>query len=500
MERFFAIIDLGSNSVRLVLYRVDENKIVYEIDNIKSVLRLSSRINAAGEIDQTGVEMLLECLKNYKRFCISYDIHQIHGVATAALRSAANREEILERIEQETNIRFRLLEGKEEAYYGYLAIINSMDTKEAITIDMGGGSTELTYFQNRLLKESYSFSFGALSLMQKFGEETDGLRDYVTRKLLTQHWIVGKRCPIIIMGGTARNLARVHQRQNGYSLSILHNYEMNKNQLAQLLDWVKPLSGEQRRTIKGLSKDRVDIFPIGLCVFLSVMEVVGAENLYISTKGLRDGILFEILFKDHPLINLPGILNFSVRQLMNHYKVNVPRSLHVAELTLQLFDGLKNEKLHSMGERERLLLECSSMLHDIGRFIHHIESSKHTFYLIENALLFGVTNRERLIIALIASYKNNRQLHQLANRHSDILTIEDVALSAQLGALLALARSLERHYAKSIQRVSFISAKKSLQIKMMAKEPLYWAWDDPKLQEAMKRAGKAYNISIILTE
>ena len=256
MERLFAIIDLGSNSVRLVLYRVDENEIVQEIHNMKSVLRLSSRINEKGEIDKIGVEMLLNCLKKYKQFCTEYSIHRIHGIATAALRSAANREEILNWIEQETNIQFRLLEGKEEAYYGYLAIVNTIDVDEAITIDIGGGSTELTYFQNRILKESYSFPFGALSLTQKFGEDLDSLREYVTEKLLTQHWIVGKRCPVIVMGGTARNLARTHQRQRGYSLSILHNYELSKNQLVQLLNWIKPLPVDQRRMIKGLSKDR----------------------------------------------------------------------------------------------------------------------------------------------------------------------------------------------------------------------------------------------------
>lgn len=504
MEDKFAIIDLGSNSARLVVYRKEDVGTILEEDNIKSVLRLSSLMNQKGEISSTGVEKTIHCLKRYKQICDLRGIGQIYGIATAAVRSAMNKEDLLATIYNETGIQFRILDGNKEAYYGYLAIVNTMEYREAITIDIGGGSTEITYFKERELIESFSFPFGAVILTEKYlpsempsVDEIIHLKSLLQDQFSQENWIAGKKCPVIAMGGTARNIARVHQKRRQYSISSLHNYQMTYQDVEEILEWLRQVPLSKRREVNGLSKDRADIFLAGICVFLTLMESVQTDLLYTSNKGLRDGLLFEVNSKQGDVI-LPDVLEYGTQQFMNRYRVNAIHSQHVANLATQLFDELKKIHLHEWDESERKLLETSARLHDIGRSVNIIESTKHTRYLLENVLLIGCTHRERLIIALAASYKNNKQLQKWALSHQDILSKEDVETALKLGALIQIARFFDRMINQSVYKIQIADANKKVKINLFLKDQPWW--EEQELQDHLKRLSKAFGMSFILNE
>ncbi|HJV44181.1 MAG TPA: Ppx/GppA phosphatase family protein [Bacillota bacterium] len=483
----FGIIDLGSNSVRLVLYREDETGTIQEMDNVKSVLRLSSHINDRGEIDSEGKEALIECLKRYSQFCKARAVKIIYGIATAAIRSASNQSFLIQEIADETGIIFRVLNGEEEAYYGYLAVINTLAYREAITVDIGGGSTEITYFKDRKLIHSYSFPFGAVTLFQSFREDLSRIKQFVSEQLSSEKWMMGIKCPVIVMGGTARNLARIHQRKINYSLSSLHNYMMNRGDVEETLHEITEIPLEKRKEVNGLSKDRIDILPVGLAVFTAVMELVQSSTLITSNKGIRDGFLFErILAPNHKV--LPDILAYSTEQFMKRYRVNREHSEHVAEIAIQLFDQLETLACHTWGERERILLRTAALLHDIGRSINVIESTKHTFYLIENVLLHGVTHRERILIGLIASFKNNRQLVKFASAHP-FITKEDELLALQLGTLVLLARQLDRNMDQKVQKIEVHPLKKKLAVSLKYEQ---LQWMEEPIEDSLKKISKAF--------
>ncbi|RXT13867.1 Ppx/GppA phosphatase family protein [Ammoniphilus sp. CFH 90114] len=471
MEKF-AIIDLGSNSVRLVLYGQDDTGTVQELDNIKSVLRLSAHINEKKEVDNEGIMKTIACLRRYKQLCDVKGITKVLGVATAAIRHASNREEVIRYIHEQTGILFRVLTGEEEAYYGYLAIVNSMDLREAVTVDIGGGSTEVTYFKDRKLESTHSFPFGAVTLTQRFlksdpptQEELSRLSMFLTVELSTQPWLKNLKCPVVIMGGTARNLARMDQRKNQYSLSSLHNYPMDKQELEEMLRALSSFSLEQRKQVDGLSKDRADIVISGLCVFKQVMDGTQSDQLITSNKGLRDGILYELLHGQENLI-IPDVLDFSTHQFMKRYRVNIPHAFHVSHLATQIFDQLRQLKLHPFGERDRTLLKAAACLFDIGRSINIIESTKHTFYLIQNVLLMGVSHNERLTIGLIASYKNNKQVRKLAEQHTDLVDKENIHKAQVLGSVLLLARAMDRMMTNQVSEIKMSIGKNKIFVEL----------------------------------
>ena len=504
MQQKFAIIDLGSNSVRLVVYAQDESGAIYELDNIKSVIRLSSHINDKGEITKDGIKKTIKCLRRYKQFCNRRQITEIIGIATAAIRSAANQQYVLDLIQEETGLPFRVLNGEEEAYYGFLAAVNSVPVDEAITVDMGGGSTEVTYFKDRKIIHSHSFPFGVVTLTQQFMntqrptfDRLIELKKFIVEQFSSQSWILSKGCPIIAMGGTARNLARVHQRKRQYSMSSLHHYIMDTDEVGYVFDWLKQLPIEQRKEVQGLSKDRADIIVAGMGVFLHLMELTGSGHLIISNKGLRDGVLFEKSTRQGNQPVLQNVLRYSTEQFMKRYKADWSHCTHVAKLSVQLFDELKKESVHSYGERERALLEAGALLHDIGRSINIIESSRHTFYLLQNVLLTGATHKERLLIGLIASYKNNRQLREFSAAHQDILSKQDEHFVHKLGVLVLVARVLDRSMSQQVRSLELITLKKKIQLKLYLKEDKLWELD--LLEEHLQKLTKAFDIPFTIS-
>lgn len=469
MGKYIGIIDLGSNTARLVVYFVNGHGIFQEYDNVKRVLRLSNHICKDGKIDQNGFHKTIECLRQFKELCDAREVTEIIGVATAAVRQAQNGFELLQAIEQATGIQMRLLSGTEEARYGYMAVVNSMEVEHGITIDIGGGSTEITYFQDRKLLKSVSFPFGIVTLTKEFFRsevptplELRKMTLFLEQQFASQTWLANKRTPLIAMGGTARNLAKIHQRQLQYSMASLHHYTMSESEVGEVLDWVAKMPLEVRKNINGLSKDRADVIIAGITVLHVLLKWTGSDQLIISQKGLRDGVLYEKTLQDRNISGVDDVVMLSAEQFMHRYQVHQIHARHVRNLSLTLFDELNQMGLLEMGTAERKLLEVAALLHDIGRSINVYETSQHTFYLLSNVLLLGLTQKERLLIAMISSYKNNKQLQQQISIHHDIVFKSDKLTIEQLGHVLLLARALDRSMTQQIQHVHLKERKKQV--------------------------------------
>ncbi|MED4906744.1 Ppx/GppA phosphatase family protein [Brevibacillus centrosporus] len=459
MNRNFGVIDLGSNTARLVVYEQDSQGLVTEVDNIKRGLRLSNHVQN-GRMDEEGITKTIDCMRQFKDLLEARNIRDIIAVATAAVRQSDNGSELIDRISKETGISVRVLGGEDEARYGYLAVVNSMSIDEGITIDIGGGSTEVTFFSNRELLASHSFPFGIVSLTRMFfhsevptAEELSSLEHFLSTAISSCPWLRNRHCPVIAIGGTARNLAKIQQRAVQYSMDSFHHYPLDTEQVAGILEQLSLLSLEERRQVPGISKDRADVILAGIMVFESLLRHAGSPELIVSSKGLRDGILSEAVFGTAAPTSIRVVHERSIDQFMNRYQVNKPHAIHVSKLSLSLFDQLQMFGHHTYGQGERDLLEAAALLHDVGRTINVHEASEHTFYLLSHVLLAGYTHRERLLIAMIASFKSNKLLQSQLAKHTDIVSKTDKSLVEKLGHLVLLARMLDRSMSQAIHTI-----------------------------------------------
>ncbi|WP_051330741.1 Ppx/GppA phosphatase family protein [Aneurinibacillus terranovensis] len=460
MDKYEAIIDMGSNSVRLVIYCKSDKGVMYEVDHVKNTIRLSAYLDKSSNISDEGMEKTISTLLKFRRLCEVRGVTKVIGVATAAVRKAGNKEFFLKEVSERTGFHFRLLTGEEEAYYGYLAVVNSIRVNDCLTIDVGGGSTEVVKICNRNLVKSHSFPFGAVTLTQQFfhhevptPEEIQSLENYLRSMFATQPWIKKENIPLVGMGGTARNLGKIHQKISRYPLPSLHQYEMKTWQIDSVYDYVRPLTIAQLKNVEGLSKERADIIVAGIAIIKVLLEHAECDSLMISNRGLRDGVWMEndLSPAAKPLLN--DVVEHGVQMFINRYNVNPVHAAHVDQLTGWMFDQLKQEKVHNYGNREKMLLRVASRLRDIGQAINLRESNQHTFYLMIHVLLPGLSHRERLLAALLASYKGTKKMRQLAAPYDSLLTEADFQMIEQLSLLILMAKALDR---TATQQVSII--------------------------------------------
>ncbi|WP_033543429.1 exopolyphosphatase [Planococcus sp. CAU13] len=444
----YGIIDIGSNTIRLVIYTKGKNGQFTESDNIKVVARLRNYLSEEGILEDKGIKVLIDTLLSFQEVTRHHRLKDIKCVATAAIRQAKNQQAIIDKVQTETDYTMRILSEFEEANYGYLAVVNSMPYTDGITIDIGGGSTELTLFRDRQLIHYHSFPFGALSLKRNFVEgnmptqaEIEALRSFLASQFAELEWLSDKRLPLIGIGGSARNVAQIHQEYVEYPLSGVHQYVMSKQDISEMNGRMQSFNFSEMQRIEGLSKDRADIIIPAVEVFGFLMEVIGTEEFALSRKGLREGVFYEEMRKEFELSILPDILEESFQELAADFDIDLTHAFHVAGSALMIAQKLEEAGLASLKEDyERI--KVSGTLYNLGSYIDAESSNQHTFYLLCNRTIDGLLHKERVIIALIASFKNKAAFKRNAAPFEEWFTKEELNRYSLLGAIIKLAYCL----------------------------------------------------------
>lgn len=465
IEKQFAIIDVGSNSIRLVINHIDRNGCYKELYNYKTVARLSAHIDNTGDLTSEGIMVIFSTLARFKEIIVFHHVKKVTVVATAAMRRANNRDHVVKLVSARLGFSIRILSEYEEAFYGYLAVVNSTNLETGFTVDIGGGSTEVTFFKNRELLYAHSFPFGAVTLQQQFVKgqhptesEMKTIKEVVLSQLKTVPWLQGNEaCPVIGIGGSARNLSLIHQRQAQYPLAGLHQYEFSQADLHRLNQMLQQSTYQERLTMDGLSKDRADIIIPAAEVISSIVQHVKAETFVMSRKGLRDGIFYKELLRPMKTVRFPNVAEESFYQLSHSYEVNLDHANHISYLATRLYQELSATCPVDHDFKEALqLLKYSARVLYIGEYINSEASSENTFYLLTNMTIEGLSHQERLAIAFISSFKSKSQMMQYAKPFKDMIHKKQLKLYEFLGAIMKLAYCLDRTRRKTIVGIGHI--------------------------------------------
>ncbi|WP_042471353.1 Ppx/GppA family phosphatase [Bacillus ndiopicus] len=445
-----AIIDIGSNTVRLVMYRFSKDEGLREFGNMKKVARLRTYILPTGEMSEEGIQLLQDLLQSFKQILEDYNVKDIKIAATAAVRQATNNKEIVQRMQDQLGMTLDILTEEEEAYYGFLAIVNSMATPSAITIDIGGGSTEITLFKDKKLLKTHSFPFGTVSLKQNYvkntiitEEEKKRLRSYLRQQFMSLPWIVDANLPIIGIGGSARNIGQVYQQKIGYPISDVHHYEMTKQNIEALKLELGSMTFEQLKNLDGLSADRADIIVLALEAFAALMDVVKSKHFQLSKKGLREGLIINrVAGNNGAAFDKYNVFNQNARRIAFEYGRSETEVMMLSSLTEQLYQVACHLKLFDYNKTHLELITRAAKLYAIGEYIELDSASQHTFYLIANQSIPGVTQIERIKIALLASYKNKEYFERFIQPFSGWFSKEEQKVLRDFGALLKFVYGL----------------------------------------------------------
>ncbi|HKE81652.1 MAG TPA: Ppx/GppA phosphatase family protein [Solirubrobacteraceae bacterium] len=447
-----AVIDLGSNSFRLVVFTAEDDW-WKRTDEIYEAVRIGEGLGATGALGEPGMARAQATMEVFAHFCAASGLtaDEIDAVATSAIRDASNSPEFLERAQEASGLRVRVLSTDEEARYGYLAAVNSTTLGDGVMLDIGGGSMQLVHVIGRHARELDSWPLGAVRVSERFltgdgpakPKEVRELVGYVKGNLERAHWLESSGARLVGIGGTVRNLAAAAQRDLRVPEAGVQGYIITRKELDRLVRALARRSPADRAKFPGIKPSRGDIILGGAIVVQTVMEVGGFETLEVTEAGLREGVFFERYLGDPPRFD--DVRRASVVNLAAQYGMDPehsPHTAHVAQLALGLFDELAAAGLHPGDAAERELLWAACLLHDIGMTVDYDDHHKHSRYLILNAGLPGFDQREVALIGQAVRYhrKGLPSLGPFAGLASD----GDAELLDRMATLLRLAEDLER--------------------------------------------------------
>jgi exopolyphosphatase / guanosine-5'-triphosphate,3'-diphosphate pyrophosphatase len=456
MERV-AVADLGSNSWRLVVYGYEPDTPWWSlVDEIREAVRIGAGMGEERVLQPDRIDRALHTAAVFASFCRASGIDTVEAVATSAIREAANSAELLDAIREQTGLEPRVISGREEARYGWLAIANSTTIADGFGLEMGGGSIQVMRLSGRRLAEADSLPLGSVSVSERFlpGEKAPAkalkaLRKSVETDLEALGWWQGGG-RLVGIGGTIRNLAVAAMRRAELPLDDVQGFSLERAALEDLIELLADRPASKRGELSGIKPDRGDVILGGALVLAAALDSGGFDAIEVTEAGLREGVFFERLLGERELFE--DVRRESVENLAHRFNSEPEHVGRVAALSLEMFDGLAAAGLHELGDPERELLWAACVLHDIGTAIAYDDHHHHSHYLILNAGLPGFDPRELVLVGLIARY--HRKGDPDASELGGLARDGDAERLRLLCGIIRLAEQLERSRDGAIRRVS----------------------------------------------
>ncbi|HMV57783.1 MAG: Ppx/GppA family phosphatase [Nitrospira sp.] len=461
-----AVLDIGTNSIHMVLAEVQPDYSYKILDRFKDMTRLGDGVFTSRRLSDQAMMRGLEVIRTLVNLARNKGYEQIEGVATSAVREARNGGEFLDHVMQQTGLTVRVITGAEEARLIFLGVQNSVALPESPTlvIDIGGGSVEVIVGNREAIFQARSLKLGAIRLKDLYLSKTPPskamLRDLeaaVTAQLKNAlgSYKTKRVEQIIATSGMAGNLAEViHLQRTGRPLPQLNLARVSAKDIAAVEKRLAGASLKTRLAMPGLDPKRVDTLLPAAIVFRILLELLQKTELTLCDKAIREGIIYDFIQRHHDRIqaerDIPDVRKRNILALAHRCHVSETHALHVAGLALRLFDQTK--ALHGLGQREREWLESAAILHDIGYMINSRQHHKHAYYLIKNSDLSGFTAEEIDLIANIARY-HRRSVPTRKHDEFTVLPEGSQRVINVLSALLRIADGLDRSQFSVVQNI-----------------------------------------------
>jgi exopolyphosphatase / guanosine-5'-triphosphate,3'-diphosphate pyrophosphatase len=451
-----AAIDIGTNSVHMIVVRVRPDFSFEIIDREKEMVRLGAGGLDGKRLTPEAMRAALLALKKFARLAQSHQVDEVLAVATSATREAENGGAFLRAIERRTGIRARIITGTEEARLIHLAAVYGVDTpKPAVVIDIGGGSVEITLGGKGDIEFARSFKIGVIRLTERF-VDSDPISSRDERKMVKfireqvdryiEHIVEKGYDRVIGTSGTILSLGTVATAvERGSVPSEVRNLRVPAKGIRRLRKTAVEMDLEERMHLPGLDPRRADLMVAGSVLLDTLLKELDAEEITLCDLALREGVLLDYIHQHRKDIarvdKYPDVRRRSVIELGERCAWEPEHSRHVAAIALTLFDYTK--RIHELGDDEREWLEYAAFLHDIGNHISYEKHHRHSYYLIKHGDLRGFEPKEIDIIALLTRY------HRRATPKPEHIGFEHLGKKerravAILAAFLRLAETLDR--------------------------------------------------------
>lgn len=456
-----AAIDVGTNSIRLIVAEALRDGKYRILDDERDATRLGRNLGQTGRLDPQAVELSLAALRRMKQIATGYQVRQLRAIATCAVREAADGPEFCRRAAEEAGVELQVITGRDEAQLAFIGVQRSFDIadKNVAVVDIGGGSTEIVLASNGLIEAIYTTQLGAVRLTEQHNAAqvvaADDFRTLMqsVERLLRRH--VAKRLfvPQLLIGsgGTFTSLAAMVMARRGSSNLPLQGVEITQADVRHLLDRLRKMPAKTRRGVAGLSSDRADIIVAGLAIVDGVMRRLQVNRLLVHVGGVRDGLLLSMV--DDMLAagpQAPQNREVVLRRFAANCGVDVEHCLHVAMLAGSIYAQLA--RWFEMPPEDRDLLEAAAKLQDVGYLINYQRHHKHSYHLILNSRLPGFQPQELALVAIVARYHRGSKPRKSHAGYRQLSNV-DRRRARRMAAILRLAIGFDRSHTQQTRGV-----------------------------------------------
>lgn len=467
--RIVSFIDIGTNSIRLLIARINKDCSYTILSRQKQRVRLGEGEFSHNILREDAMERGVVVTSQFIKMARSFGSEEVVAVATSATRDAINRNQFLGRLRRETGVDVRVISGREEARLIYLGVSNGihLGSEHALFIDIGGGSTEIAIGDQRSHFFLDSIDLGSIRLYEKFfpggntnpvsDSEYELICDHIQRviantirelRLLRIDRVIGSSGTIINIGEIARRALPGRKDEDTIYISLA--------EIREVCSLLRSLSLKERKKVPGINPDRADIIICGAAILELLLRELAIDEIAVSNRGLQDGLIVDYLSKmDYfPTISDLSVRQRSILQVGRSYGINEFHARNVTRIVVELFDTARFLNLHNYSDQERELLEHASFLHDIGSFISYDNHHIHSAYIIENTDFPGFHLQEILMMAKIAQFHRKKPLtrkHQELGIFANDMREKVIILTS----FLRLAESLDRSHMGLVINVRF---------------------------------------------
>jgi exopolyphosphatase/guanosine-5'-triphosphate,3'-diphosphate pyrophosphatase len=460
----FAAIDIGSNSVRLKISRLQAGRLK-EIHEDREVTRLGEGVFSGGLLSPESMSQTVQVLRRFNRAVQECGTDSVKVVATSAVRDARNSRIFLEWVRATTGWTIEIISGLEEARLIHLGILSSgrMDAHSVLLVDLGGGSCELTLSRDGHLRDTVSLPLGAVRLTGEFlnhdpprKSELKRLHEFVDREILrVQARIRAARVgAVIATSGTAAALVAIASHLARPRKRRPSNH-VTREMMRRIAKQIARLPLEQRQKVPGIGPRRAEIICAGAVAYAELLERCHLPGFRYSSLGLRDGILAQMA-ADYDRSTRSGRAIESerwesIKRAVERYRVDLHHALHVRESALLLFASLKS--VHQLPAEYREWLSAAAMLYEVGDYVNRNGHHRHTYYIIANSEILGYTPQQRRIIGSIARYLGKSRPTP-GDGPMSALSPEEQENVEKASVLLRIARALNMGRSQSVGKVA----------------------------------------------
>jgi exopolyphosphatase/guanosine-5'-triphosphate,3'-diphosphate pyrophosphatase len=453
-------IDVGSNAIRMAIASVENKKSPQTLYYCREAIRIGKDVFATGMISPETNQRLIDAFKKFRSIIDQHHVNRIRALGTSAIRESRNRLDIINEINVASGIKLTPIGGDEEARLISRAVDSKINlkNKNAILVDLGGGSAEIIVFEDGRVSTTESFRMGSVRLLQMFNNknrDTDSfislVHDYLepTRRFIKNK--IGKR-EFDLCIGTGGNIEVLGELRTSL-LGKGSNEVLYSKELKQILAELKSMSYEDRIIKMKLKPDRADVILPAAVVLDFLLEQFGHSKLMIPRVSIKDGILIELAeeIEDPDHIHLRDQILQSALVIGRKYKFDEKHAETVTIFAEQLFDITKD--IHGLDDNDRLILSVTAWLHDIGQFINITDHHKHSLYIINASPIIGLTQMQKMIVANVARY-HNKSFPKLRHENYFSLSEDDRERVKKLSAILRLADAIDFEHAGRVVKMS----------------------------------------------